>query len=364
MTHSHLTRRGIAIVLSAAAMALSWSTSVGPAAATSLFTLVSSCGRFDPNAFPFGTCEDVDANGNPPVDHGGFPVPGVPQKVASVRDDFTLRPTDPYTYLGIGIATAGFGHVGSFAQMEELQAFQDSFGVINAGSADARAESRDTLTFSAGTTVQFGFKLDGPGVGVCDFGGASGFGCDHAFGRATSRFSANIGPTGAVLFEVDQEADSRTTQTFGTFDPQTHLLLSAPVAITGPMDLEMFSDSTAGTEGPIPPFLGRFSTQAFANFGDTATLTEILVFDGAGNLLPDVTITSASGTVYPLAAAGMPVPEPSTLLLVGAGLAGFLASRCRQCVDCSTRLSRRDCRTACGGRRNTHGHGALDGTDL
>jgi hypothetical protein len=337
MRHSHATRTTIAIALSAVAIVASLTTFVAPAAAESLFTLVSSCGRFDPNAFPFGMCADVDANGDFKVDHGGFPVPGFPQKVANVRDDFTLRPTDPYTYLGIGTATAGFGRVGSFAEMEELQAFLDESGVNNFGSVGATAESIDTLRFSAGTTAQFGFTLDGPAVGVCVSGAPPGFNCDHAFGLATSRFSAHIGPNPVVAFVVDQFADSRTTQTFGTFNPQTHLLLSAPVAITGPMDLEMLSESNAGTHGPVPPFLERFSTQAFANFGDTATLTEILVFDEAGNLLPDVTITSASGTVYPLAAGGAPVSEPSTLLLLGAGLAGFLGWRCQHSVDCSPR---------------------------
>lgn len=322
------------------AIVVSWTAAAAtPAAAESLFTLVSSCGRFDPNAFPFGMCEDVDANGNPPVDHGGFPIPGVPVKVASVRDIFTLQPSDPYTYLGIGTATAGFGRVGSFAEMQALQAFQDSSGVRNFGSVEATAESHDTLTFSAGTTVQFGFTLDGPIVGVCDFG-ASGAPCDHAFGAATSRFSANIGPTSAVAFEVDQRADTRTTQTFGTFDPQTGLLLSIPVAITGPLDLEMLSMSNAGTLGPLPN--GRFSTQSVANFGDTATLTQILVFDRDGDLLPDVTMTSESGTVYPLVATapgggagpppggGVPASAPPTLLLMSLSLAGLLGSKCRR----------------------------------
>ncbi len=336
----HVTRTEKAVVLWALAMVFSGATSVAPAAASSLLTTASSCGRFDPNAFPFGMCEDLDANGNFHVDFGGFPIPGVSVKVASVRDSLTFQPSDPYTYLGVGTATAGFGHVGTATEMQELQAFQDSFGVLNLGSVSATAESRDTLTLSAGTTARFGFTLDGPVVGVCDFGGASGAPCDHAFGAATSSFSANIGPTGAVRFEVDQRADTRTTQIFGTFDPQTRLLLSDPVSIGGPIELEMLSRSSADTNGPLPVPNERFSTQAVASFGDTATLTEILVFDADGNLLPDATITSDSGTIYPLVASGpgggpgappgTPMPAPPALLLVGAGLAGLLGSRCRR----------------------------------
>src|SRR5262249_2442882 len=48
------------------------------------------------------------------------------------------------------------------------------------------------VTFRAGTTVWFGFTLDSPAVRVCDFGGASGGPCDHAFGAAMSAFSATI----------------------------------------------------------------------------------------------------------------------------------------------------------------------------
>jgi len=330
----HVTRVRRTTVVWVLVMVVSSTTSAAPTAASSLFTLVSSCGRTDLNAFPFAMCEDLDANGNPPVDHGGFPIPGVPVQVASIRDNFTLRPSDLYTYLGLGTATAGFGHVGTATEMQELQAFHDSFGVLNLGSVSATAESHDTLTLSAGTTARFGFTLDGPLVGVCDFGGASGAPCDHAFGAAASSFSANIGP-GAVAFAVDQEADTRTTQIFGTFDPLTRLLLSDPVSITGPIELEMLSRSSANTKGPLPVPNERFSTQAVADFGDTATLTEILVFDADGNLIPDVTITSDSGTIYPLAASGgpgggpgTPMPAPPALLLIGAGLAGLLGSRC------------------------------------
>ena len=116
----HVTRVRRTTVLWVLVMVVSSTTSAAPAAASSLFTLVSSCARTDLNAFPFAMCEDLDANGNPPVDHGGFPIPGVPVQVASIRDNFTLKPSDPYAYLGIGTATAGFGHVGTATEMQEL----------------------------------------------------------------------------------------------------------------------------------------------------------------------------------------------------------------------------------------------------
>lgn len=322
MTYSRVTRTRVAILLSAATIVLSWTARVSPAAAATLLdTVVSSCGLLDPA--PNTPCGDSH------IDTGGFPVPGVPQKVANVTDNFTLRPSDPYTFLGVGTATAGFGHVGTFVEMEQLQASNGQPSRFDAGEVDATAQSHDTLTFSGGSTVRLGFTLDGPLVGVCDFGGASGFGCDHEFGRARAVFSAGIiGGAGAgVQFELTQIADTRVDRIVGTFDPQTHLLLSDPLAITGPMELAMAMESSADTLSPFSP-VERFNTQAVANFGDTATLTEILVFDADGNLLPDVTITSESGTVYPLTAGGgTSVPEPCTLLLVGAAVLGFIGWR-------------------------------------
>src|SRR5262249_47295915 len=194
--HSHVTRTTVAIVLSALAFVVAWTAGVAPAdAATLLDTVVSSCGLLDPA--PNTPCGDSQ------IDTGGFPIPGVPQKVASVRDDFTLGPSDPYAFLGVGTATAGFGHVGTFVEMEQLQALNTAAGVVNAGFVDATAQSHDTLTFNGGTTVRLGFTLDGPLVGVCDFGGASGFGCDHTFGSARAVFSAGVigGAAAGVQFE-------------------------------------------------------------------------------------------------------------------------------------------------------------------
>lgn len=59
-----------------------------------------------------------------------------------------------------------------------------------------------------------------------------------------------------------------------------------------------------------------------ANFMNTVTLVGINVYDENDNLLTGWTITSGSGTVYP-------VPEPSAALLGLAGVAGFLARRRR-----------------------------------
>ena len=54
------------------------------------------------------------------------------------------------------------------------------------------------------------------------------------------------------------------------------------------------------------------------DFSHTARVQSLAVFDSTGNMLNDVTIQAASGTVYPTASA---VPEPSSFALVGLVLA-------------------------------------------
>src|SRR4029077_18241206 len=57
MRHAQVTRTRSAIILCVVAIVVSWTAAAAtPAVAESLFTLVNSCGRFDPKPFPFGGC--------------------------------------------------------------------------------------------------------------------------------------------------------------------------------------------------------------------------------------------------------------------------------------------------------------------
>ena len=59
------------------------------------------------------------------------------------------------------------------------------------------------------------------------------------------------------------------------------------------------------------------NVSATCDFSSTATLAAIEVVDANGNVVHDVTWTSASGTIYP-------VPEPMTFAVLGLGLVGLI----------------------------------------
>ena len=67
-------------------------------------------------------------------------------------------------------------------------------------------------------------------------------------------------------------------------------------------------------------------TTMILDFSHTARLQSLGVYDATGNLLNDVTIQTASGTVYPTASA---VPEPSSFAVVAGALALAVYRRVR-----------------------------------
>lgn len=108
-----------------------------------------------------------------------------------------------------------------------------------------------------------------------------------------------------------------------------------------PLDLNV-SSSVVAASGYDEGLGGAYAFFAAADFSHTSTLTGITAFDVDGRRIDGITITSASGTRYPLSPDATPpddpgapgdpgtpgqVPEPSTWLLLAGGLTALAVAR-------------------------------------
>src|SRR5262249_41501677 len=92
----------------------------------------------------------------------GVDTPFGPLANAGVIESISAPPV--FGYLGQATAQAGFGHVGTAAELQvsSISPFPED-GLEAVGHANAS----DTLMFSGGTTVQFSFTLHVPTVDLC-----------------------------------------------------------------------------------------------------------------------------------------------------------------------------------------------------
>jgi hypothetical protein len=100
-----------------------------------------------------------------------------------------------------------------------------------------------------------------------------------------------------------------------------------------PLQLTTLSIVSAGAgfdrNNPPPTFAGVAS----ADFFHTAILTGIEAFDAFGNRIANITLSSESGTIYPLSiAAAVPEPQTYAMLLAGLLMLGFLVRQRRDSV--------------------------------
>lgn len=106
----------------------------------------------------------------------------------------------------------------------------------------------------------------------------------------------------------------------GLCDGLCEMLLELPFVDNDPEQLTMILQASAIGQG------------AAANFGHTARVDSVGLYDAAGNVVSGATFSWASGATYPLAesTSPAPVPEPTTMMLVGTGVLGAMARRRRK----------------------------------
>jgi hypothetical protein len=194
----------------------------------------------------------------------------------------------------------------------------DGTNINDAGSpdiflSDSRASFDDLFTFSGSTdpnaTVQFEYTLDGT-------------------------FTQSQKNIGYAFIELDYNGDLYDMST-----NQNHTVLlssplpvywDTPVPVTTTHITDFRFDLKGGQLQDPTPYTQGGNVSSDVDFYNTARLTGILFTDSSGSPISGITITSASGTTYPLAAES--VPEPGSFALLG-GLAVpgllVLGRRCR-----------------------------------
>jgi hypothetical protein len=93
------------------------------------------------------------------------------------------------------------------------------------------------------------------------------------------------------------------------FDPLTGQLTTSAILISGPIDLAASIEAQIGLTGLSALSNSFFTTAGTVDFAETATLSGIEVFDANGNPLSDFTVSSQSGTHYPLSSPAVAFPN-------------------------------------------------------
>ncbi|MEO6276871.1 PEP-CTERM sorting domain-containing protein [Roseateles sp.] len=237
---------------------------------------------------------------------------------------------DIRTFTGEAQARAGFGNLGVRAG-SAYSGTTDS-GTVTGSQAGARQIDVMKFPGSGNGTYVPTFTIDGSlfniGRGETEIEVSYSVGAAapvQVFRLMNQRGTVTMYVNGVYQPSLPGISLTGSTATGFTLAGQTTFSLSIPVLLGVDQELGMSmwaASLPSSSAGLLTPSGGD------ASFYSSLKLTGIQLFDGAGTEMKDFTITSGSGTLYGPGGV-MPVPEPSTALMLGAGLLGLLAWRRR-----------------------------------
>ena len=224
------------------------------------------------------------------------------------------------TFNGNGSGASEFGRLRTFTDITVTNAFYNSdnepfvnsiTGEINSEGTPDFLESFAAARFT--DTLQYGGTLQ------------SGYGARYIF-AITGTVSGNARNSAAIQTQIAGNEPEEETFNYGTNGPVFSRYATQTYAINGTTPQEIFVAFGSATTAFTQDFPDGTTIFGTGEFRSTAVLTAIEITDATGNLVSGVTVTSASGTAYPVAS---PVPEPATLAALTLGGLGFLARRRR-----------------------------------
>jgi hypothetical protein len=181
------------------------------------------------------------------------------------------------------------------------------------------AEASVDATLGSGGTpesifqVTYDFAVSGVSNGTAQFDiSANGILTSSPLGSATAEFN-NLGGSAITVNGSAAPADTPLGSGLSNIIVTTNI-------VNGTTQLQFLLSVVATCCGQNPP-----QGQANADFLDPTSITGASVFDANGNLISGASLVSDSG-FNPNAGTPIPAPEPSSLLLLGAGLLALIGT--------------------------------------
>jgi hypothetical protein len=231
---------------------------------------------------------------------------------------FSTASTFPSTTCtGLGITTT----VSADASLSALKLYLDSGGTFPAGPepfTEARVRVTDTLTVAGGTgsgTLVFNWAVDGT------LQAGDGFFAAVDLSQGGVSFAGYIACGADVVSSLCSASPETVNETRSKSIP---FVFGTPLTVTWTLsaaigDVCNFDNSCNRSE--------TVTGSGTVDFAHTLQLQPLVILDNSGTPIGGASALSTSGFSYAVAPAASTVPEPASLLLLGAGLAAVVARR-------------------------------------